>query len=1358
MPRVRSFRAPATRRGIILLVVLALLTLFAAIGITFVLYADAEATAARIHREAESLDHPEVEPELLLAYFLGQLIYDVEDTQGVYSALRGHSLARLMYGYHEEGTDSAPFNGTGRLHTGPETHLNPFQIDDYLLINYTYFPGDGFLRDPERMGRRADPAQPRGPFIGGSNAPYTYPDLNNMFLAAVRADGTVLAPSFHRPWTGFGSLDPSNPNWYDADKPWLKYQVLRPRPADMGPGFPAPEAGGDVKNLAASPGGNDSIWLDLDFPVLRAPDGRKYKPLFAPLIIDLDNRVNVNVHGNVRGQGRTHVSNQGLGSWEVNPGRILTKGGNEWANLLVGNPASPRFGRYGADQQPGTAGSFAPPGSMPHVYAQTDFDSCQESAGFAPTAPFLLASAALQPWSSSPIYPPGYGNGSDAERVNHPQWFNGLRPAGDDRAFALCNMEALLRLDDRGSSALISELAMLCPKNFADPRIRRLVTTHSFDLDVPGVSPWLFDRDSSGYQLPLGFADQPPTGPPIPFPALTLRTTARLPANSDFQTPGAAPNDPHVDWRSWAGALGHVDLNRFLPPYPHQGQGLDPASWSRTPLVGPAGRFDAGPPAATEQFLAAQTARQQLADDIYRRLLVVTSVPAPADPARPSDAELASRCWLAQLAINIVDFLDEDEISTAFVFYTALDAGDPRFDAGAVSAGNPELPRYWVFGTELPRVVLNEVLAEYQLPAKAVPARIDVKVWAELFNPLPAGPALATVQPLDGRPIPLYVSGLGGTLGYAPYRVVLANTNTNPGGPLLPRPFMNANVLGTPDVARSATTETDFATHVSTVGDPTTPVPAQLFPQGFFLLGPPDADARGTVAPPLVPAGTLMLRSPDLTFPVLFTPPNTFSPDYRGSGITVLLRRLANPYLPPDPRPAIGGVPNPTYNPYETVDYLQAIPINDATIPSAVYSSWGKLQPNAADPSQVVPQTPAVTLATRHTLGRPNVPTPPSGHYDWLVHLDRPLLSPAELLQVSGSVPHQLTQHFLRRNPLTGAIQPFGQRVPWFDEDNRLYRSFEFFQAGLRPIGPETGRVAGKININTVWDPETLLALSDPQPSNHFTAADVYNPADPHDPSTVYGRLLALRTPSGVPGPTDRPFLSLAAGHSPKPGDGTYPPGGDPLFPNGSGINDTILRSAVSDGGAETPRLFEVPAGHPYLQEELLTKIYNNLTVRSNVFAIWITVAFFEVVDDTTRPVKLGPEINRDEGRHRRHRLFAVVDRTNLKWFTTQSQTEVALPPGRSSVSVTVTPASMSGKSGSGRPWSIQVGSLLTIDRGGNEESVRVTDVTPTSFTAVFTLSHARGFRISVRGNPGPWPRYDPAADPDVVPYYSIIH
>src|SRR5205085_375716 len=102
----------------------------------------------------------------------------------------------LLYGYNDGGINSTPFNGVGRLHA-PSPLDN---VDDYLLVNYTYFPADNFLRDPERLGWRKALDQSRGLYTGGFNVPYTYPDLNNLFLAAVKADGTVLLPSYHRPW------------------------------------------------------------------------------------------------------------------------------------------------------------------------------------------------------------------------------------------------------------------------------------------------------------------------------------------------------------------------------------------------------------------------------------------------------------------------------------------------------------------------------------------------------------------------------------------------------------------------------------------------------------------------------------------------------------------------------------------------------------------------------------------------------------------------------------------------------------------------------------------------------------------------------------------------------------------------------------------------------------------------------------------------------------------------------------------------------------------------------------------------------------------------------------------------------
>jgi hypothetical protein len=39
----------------------------------------------------------------------------------------------------------------------------------------------------------------------------------------------------------------------------------------------------------------------------------------------------------------------------------------------------------------------------------------------------------------------------------------------------------------------------------------------------------------------------------------------------------------------------------------------------------------------------------------------------------------------------------------------------------------------------------------------------------------------------------------------------------------------------------------------------------------------------------------------------------------------------------------------------------------------------------------------------------------------------------------------------------------------------------------------------------------------------------------------------------------------------------------------------------------------------------------------------------------------------------------------------------------------------------------------------------------------IFRKPHNAGSLIKVFGNPGPWTRYDPRQDTDVVPYFSII-
>jgi hypothetical protein len=140
---------------------------------------------------------------------------------------------------------------------------------------------------------------------------------------------------------------------------------MRMRPdGDWNPGFtgllPDSDGGGDVKNMDSGPGvpnpsggffNNDSIWIDMGYPVITAPNGKRYKALVAPLIMDLSNKLHLWLHGNQRGLTtapftRQHVSNMGLGAPDVN----LTK--------LPGIPIRPTstvLGQTGAGHNiPGT--------------------------------------------------------------------------------------------------------------------------------------------------------------------------------------------------------------------------------------------------------------------------------------------------------------------------------------------------------------------------------------------------------------------------------------------------------------------------------------------------------------------------------------------------------------------------------------------------------------------------------------------------------------------------------------------------------------------------------------------------------------------------------------------------------------------------------------------------------------------------------------------------------------------------------------------------------------------------------------------------------------------------------------------
>lgn len=1338
---------PRQRKGVILLVVITLLTLFAVLGIAFVMYANTTAEGARLGREAQTELRPDVEPELLLSYFLGQLLYDCpDDANGVYSALRGHSLARSMYGLNYDLTDladviggknSTPYHGTGRLREIPSGIPGiPDEPPDYYAINYTFFPRDGILRDPERPGARTGTGNPLGrprkPFLGGYNAPYTYPDLNNMYLAAMKADGMLMLRSFHREWTRFGPLAPSNTNWTSGPE-HLKYLVLRPRPVDhMLPGetwplrrphFPLPaDAGGDVKNLIGYPGGNDSIWLDLDAPIMTAPDGRKYKPLFAPLVLDLDNRVNLNVHGNARavdprgGPGtRSHASNQGWGPWEVNPGHlgglinpaeIPTLEQMEWANMFTGAMAPAQRGRMGpvGRPQPPYAPVLPLLGTFGRIYSVVDLDGANELTAAPSDAVRLPGMIPSLPWQTFPSVPPGYGNANANEMNAHPALVN---PFGNNPAtyhvFPLSNIEALLRYGDTGSPALTSEIFRLVPLNFGNPgsadflKRRNLVTMLSADIDRPGVTPFFWPGappDNNYTSIPNLQRLIPPTGPRVPF---SLDPRATLGQDTEFGS----------DRRTSSALTGlrRLDLNRYLPPYPQPNPD--------TKVI--------DDPVGTLAVQVAIRARQYMAKETFELLCRVTGAGTPSffNLLVPSRRE-AFR-WLAQLAVNIVDFIDADECITPFPWFSGQ----------------------WVFGTELPRLVINEVYLQYNNHEAGL-FRIDgvphhatnylVSSWVELVNPLPLdlnapdrNAALLTTGGTD--PFPVYMLEIC-------YDQPNLRSRDNVRGRVDPVGFRIPLRLGLP-LASVQPVNGRFAG-----AGPN---------EGFHVVGPNFDGIPAFFDEPGRPNIPSTYQAPEMCYQST----GAFTPH------TYVLRRLACPNLRENNLPG-----NALYNPYITVDYLEGVPASrgdgraydlfgsnpNRTSLDGRHSS-GRPQPFAANKNVLKqqhpkPNIPAVREMPQNSFFQHNVDslTPgdnwpgiaPDGYppFDWLVHLDRPLISPMELLHVSAFKPHELTQQFLTAE---GPNDKFHHRVPWFDDSlnldqyqsHRLYRVFEFLTTGHRSTGmgialdrrgqplvglnsiPGPGphpveldaevrsnayvgttasggtweigpgstliidkgrldslgnpleevvrvdasgradflkphdlrytvtpatlsdRIPGKININTIWDIETFMALCDPQVANGNGFSD-------GDVKAIYTKLTESRTPgpNGEPREWDRPFLGM--------GVGNYGPAAA-LFRHEAGINDTYFSAENRVNGIHTdPRLMNTDSSesHHYFERQLFHKIYNHLTTRSNVFAVWLTVGFFEVIDDTSRPVKLGAELVLADGSIRRHRMFSVVDRS----------------------------------------------------------------------------------------------------------------
>jgi hypothetical protein len=231
-----------------------------------------------------------------------------------------------------------------------------------------------------------------------------------------------------------------------------------------------------------------------------------------------------------------------------------------------------------------------------------------------------------------------------------------------------------------------------------------------------------------------------------------------------------------------------------------------------------------------------------------------------------------------------------------------------------------------------------------------------------------------------------------------------------------------------------------------------------------------------------------------------------------------------------------------------------------------------------------------------------------------------------------------------------------------------LFRAFDYLHAGPFAEGtPLGGRVAGKVNLNTIYNyiatsggtqaAEQFLAVTDPPENTDQWAANRFVRSDANKPwdvarawqGFVQARLQNNPQFSGA----EKPLFgsAVAVGTA---GAAVNTNSQDQSLTKQNGLWRT---TQVGNIGANTsPDEGYTPTATGWAgamqKYEMLSKTYQQLTTRSNVFAVYATIGYFEVLndgpyDDANRPV-LGKELGTDEGTVTRNKFFSVIDRTNL--------------------------------------------------------------------------------------------------------------
>lgn len=272
----------------------------------------------------------------------------------------------------------------------------------------------------------------------------------------------------------------------------------------------------------------------------------------------------------------------------------------------------------------------------------------------------------------------------------------------------------------------------------------------------------------------------------------------------------------------------------------------------------------------------------------------------------------------------------------------------------------------------------------------------------------------------------------------------------------------------------------------------------------------------------------------------------------------------------------------------------------------------------------------------------------------------------------TAATPNSRGANYYRIFDYVEVPSPFAGTEKWFNPSQ--------FASGVTGTAADTFRPPfnylprfrdpGRVNINTIWDENVWRGINAGYPPfiRNVWGAPLEN---------VWRRLEAsMRNPTTIT--VDAPYFP--SGSTTLPAPSAYP---NPVRAAGSagmtpvpnleqpGVFATLLRRDPAAGTAPLQPLLDAPddqypsdptdaqkvptspSRNAYFRYQGLQRLGNLVSTQSNVYAVWLTIGFFEVEPnpggvDLAHPdgYRLGPELGSDTGDVRRHRAFYIIDRS----------------------------------------------------------------------------------------------------------------